>query len=130
MEDNSSMDSPASSPASSCTDQPSTSSSMGLEHGKGAKATDCEETKGSMKRIASKKRFPGGYQTRSRAARASSSRSGGNLLQKLRDRETQIGLERDKMFRRLPIRLIFCLKDTVPISALEAGHIFLGKEGD
>lgn len=126
MEDNSSMDSPASSPASSCTDQPSTSSSMGLEHGKGAKATDCEETKGSMKRIASKKRFPGGYQTRSRAARASSSRSGGNLLQKLRDRETQIGLERDKMFRRLPIRLIFCLKDTVPISALEAGHIFLG----
>ncbi len=31
-----------------------------------------------------------------------------------------------KLFSRLPARLAFCLKDAVPLSAIEAGHIFLG----
>ncbi len=31
-----------------------------------------------------------------------------------------------KLFTRLPARLAFCLKDAVPMSAIEAGHIFLG----
>ncbi len=31
-----------------------------------------------------------------------------------------------KLFSRLPVRLAFCLKDAVPLSAIEAGHIFLG----
>lgn len=31
-----------------------------------------------------------------------------------------------KLFTRLPVRLAFCLKDAVPQSAIEAGHIFLG----
>ena len=29
-------------------------------------------------------------------------------------------------FTRLPVRLAFCLKDAVPMSAIEAGHVFLG----
>lgn len=29
-------------------------------------------------------------------------------------------------FTRLPGRLAFCLRDVVPVSALEAGHVFLG----
>jgi DDB1-and CUL4-substrate receptor 15, WD repeat len=39
-------------------------------------------------------------------------------------------INREKMFsnidNRLPGRLAFCLKDAIPHSAIEAGHIFLG----
>ncbi len=31
-----------------------------------------------------------------------------------------------KLFTRLPARLAFCLKDAVPPSAIEAGHVFMG----
>eukprot|EP00095_Tigriopus_kingsejongensis_P003546 maker-scaffold106_size358372-snap-gene-2.37 protein:Tk03546 transcript:maker-scaffold106_size358372-snap-gene-2.37-mRNA-1 annotation:"PREDICTED: uncharacterized protein LOC100570502 isoform X2" len=116
MEDSSPLDSPVSSPCSS----------SGPEHAstsKATKVTDPEETKAASQRWgpAAKKRFPGRW-----ANRAAWHPRSGNLLQKIRDRETRIGQGQDKMFKRLPIRLIFCLKDTVPISALEAGHIFLG----
>ena len=59
-----------------------------------------------------------------------------NLLQKLFLRESfgQVRSRRrptrhealSKLFTRLPARLAFCLKDVVPYSAIEAGHIFLG----
>ena len=58
-----------------------------------------------------------------------------NFLQKLFIRETcgafkaNTGSKNEpkvRPFTRLPGRLAFCLRDVVPISALEAGHIFLG----
>ena len=57
-----------------------------------------------------------------------------NFIQKLFMRETcgafkaNHGKNEAKVrpFTRLPGRLAFCLRDVVPISALEAGHIFLG----
>lgn len=57
-----------------------------------------------------------------------------NVLQKLFVRETcgkfkaGFGKHEPKVrpFTRLPGRLAFCLRDVVPLSALEAGHIFLG----
>lgn len=57
-----------------------------------------------------------------------------HLLQKLTCRET-FGVVRNnfnprgpqvKPFTRLPGRLAFCLKDAIHLSAIEAGHIFLG----
>ena len=58
-----------------------------------------------------------------------------NLLEKLRLRETRgkvavsgngIGKRNERLFSRLPARLAFCLKDVVPFSAIEAGHVFIG----
>ena len=57
-----------------------------------------------------------------------------NFLQKLLIRETtgkfKAGFapreQKVRPFTRLPGRLAFCLRDVVPLSALEAGHIFLG----
>lgn len=58
-----------------------------------------------------------------------------NFIQKLFIRETcgsfkaNTGSKNEpkvRPFTRLPGRLAFCLRDVVPISALEAGHIFLG----
>ena len=57
-----------------------------------------------------------------------------NFLQKLLVREMsgkfKAGLAKHepkvRPFTRLPGRLAFCLRDVVPLSALEAGHIFLG----
>ena len=57
-----------------------------------------------------------------------------NFLQKLFIRETcgkfksGVATHEPKVrpFSRLPGRLAFCLRDVVPMSALEAGHIFLG----
>lgn len=57
-----------------------------------------------------------------------------NFLQKLFIRELcgkfKSGVEtkepKVRPFTRLPGRLAFCLKDVVPLSALEAGHVFLG----
>ena len=31
-----------------------------------------------------------------------------------------------RFFSRLPGRLAFCLRDAIPFSAIEAGHVFLG----
>ncbi len=45
----------------------------------------------------------------------------------IRSRQRPTGREvTSKLFSRLPVRLAFCLKDAVPLSAIEAGHIFLG----
>ena len=57
-----------------------------------------------------------------------------NFLQKLFVRETcgnfKSGIAKHepkvRPFTRLPGRLAFCLRDVVPLSALEAGHVFLG----
>lgn len=56
-----------------------------------------------------------------------------SLLQKLHSRELYGHLRRcrpgaasSKLFTRLPGRLAFCLKDVVAMSAIEAGHVFLG----
>ena len=57
-----------------------------------------------------------------------------NFLQKLRCRETS-GVVRSsanprdpeiRFFSRLPGRLAFCLRDAIPFSAIESGHVFLG----
>lgn len=57
-----------------------------------------------------------------------------NVLQKLFVRETcgkfKAGVAKHESkvrpFTRLPGRLAFCLRDVVPLSALQAGHVFLG----
>ena len=57
-----------------------------------------------------------------------------NFIQKLFIRETCGSFKKTpsknepkvRPFTRLPGRLAFCLRDVVPVSALEAGHIFLG----
>ena len=57
-----------------------------------------------------------------------------NFLQKLFVREVRgkfkagVAPHEPKVrpFTRLPGRLAFCLRDVVPLSSLEAGHIFLG----
>ena len=65
---------------------------------------------------------------------AASSSKSENFMQKLFVREMcgkfKAGLAKHepkvRPFTRLPGRLAFCLRDVVPLSALEAGHIFLG----
>ncbi len=57
-----------------------------------------------------------------------------NFIQKLAFREMRGQFQtsmrpqgpRVKPFTRLPGRLAFCLKDVIPFSAIEAGHIFMG----
>ena len=44
-------------------------------------------------------------------------------------RYSSLGSPRDpevRFFSRLPGRLAFCLRDAIPFSAIEAGHVFLG----
>ena len=58
-----------------------------------------------------------------------------NLLKKLMGREILGGVRKNpanpkdpqiRLFSRLPARLAFCLRDAIPHSAIENGHIFMG----
>ena len=65
----------------------------------------------------------------------STSSSNVNLLKKLIGRETLGAVRKNpannrdpqiRLFSRLPARLAFCLRDAIPHSAIENGHIFMG----
>ena len=137
MDDTSSVDSPMSSPASSTTASdraPSASPSYNPGGSSFLRPGPSRRHYSSLSSGNVPKFFPSksSYMTRARASaynsKASSAASNAednkSLLHKLRMRET--GRARSKLFKRLPGRLVFCLKDAVPMSAIEAGHIFLG----
>ena len=74
-----------------------------------------------------------GHRVQSQTRAASSCHA--NLLKKLMGRETRGAVRKNpsnprdpqvRLFSRLPARLAFCLRDAIPHSAIENGHIFLG----